>query len=737
MDIAKKLDLSGFLADFTSFFARKGTEILALNGDLSPIKQKIDELSKLDFNAPNETKMLDNELALLKKSGILKLDSIYEFVKIIKYFLYLKSLKLPTQMQKSLDSIIIPQEILEIINHFENDGNIRNGWNLQFDSINLGILATKKELKKHLDRLLSNPKLSPFLVDKASHFIDGKEALLLNAGFNAILKGKILHRTQAGFFYIMPHSLEHIYDKLERLENQKEILIYEIEKDISLIFQKNISFLQFINKEFDRFDALQARVFFAKERNFEFILPYKKSEIILADFCHPNIKNPTPCNVDFNKQILLITGVNAGGKTMLLKSILSAVFLSNMLIPFKINPHKSKIPQFAIIEAIINDPQDSKNDISTFAGRMLEFSKILATLQNNQNANILLGIDEIELGTDANEASALYLAILEHLKDKHIKIIITTHHKILASKMADSPNTELMAALYDEKNRTPTYQFLKGTIGKSYAFESAKRFGIPQIIIQNAQKLYSQELENLNALLEQTSMLKTNLLEKEAMLNKKLESSEEKIYELNDLIERQNVELGNKKAELEAIYNQALSEIKQLLKHKDTKEIHRFLNAQHKHFSKIPKESKKHIDFKVGDRIAQGKNIGIITHIKGENIQVELENGVRVKTYKNAIKPANKIPPQTQSITITKSIKPCSVSLDLHGKRVDEALTLLDEYISNCLMAGFNEVIIKHGIGSGVLSAVVKDFLKSHPKVASFSDAPPQMGGFGAKIVKF
>lgn len=768
MDIAKKLDLEDFLADFGSFFARKYSRDLLdsydshknahdsrknlhenfrdshdshknanLKGDLLLAKMQIDELSKIPFNKPSETKMLNGELALLKKNGVLRLDSICEFVKIIKYFLYLKSLPHLPQISKMLDCIIIPQDILDIANKIDDDGNIRSGWNLHFDSINLEIFNAKKELKKQLDKLLSNPKLSPFLVDKSSHFIDDKETLLLQGGFSAILKGKILHRTQAGFFYVLPTSLSHIYERLQNAKSQREILLYEIEKDISLIFQKHIAFLNFINKEFDRFDALQARVFFAKERNFEFILPSKKNEINLVDFYHPNINNPIPCNVDFQKQILLVTGVNAGGKTMLLKSILSAVFLANALIPFKINPNKSKIPQFSLIEAIINDPQDCKNDISTFAGRMLEFSRILATLQD-KNAMILLGIDEIELGTDANEASALYMAILEHLKDKNIKIVITTHHKILASKMADSASIELLAALYDEHNRTPTYHFLKGTIGKSYAFESAMRFGIPHKIIENAKKLHSNELENLNILLEQTSALKANLLQKEAKLNKALELSENKIYELNKLIERQNAELSAKKATLEATYNQALSEVKTLLKHKDTKEIHRFLNKTHKNFSKIPKNStKKHIDFKIGDRISQGKNIGFITHIKGESVQIELENGVRVKTHKNAINLAPKISPQIPKISVTKSVKSCNVSLDLHGKRVDEAINLLECYISDCLMAGFSEAIIKHGIGSGVLSAVVRDFLSNHPKVASFSDAPPQMGGFGAKIVKF
>ena len=766
-DIIKKLDLEGFCADFLGFFARKNgsdspldspksrdshakshnlLESLKISADLKEAKQKIDELSNIIFTPPPPINSLNNELLALKKRGILRLESIYEFAKIIKYFLYLKNLNLDnlTQIPKMLGQIIIPSEILQIANAFENDGNLKSGQEGElynkFDSLNSAIKSANAELKKQLEKLLIAPKLAPYLIDKSAHFIDGRESLLLSAGFGAVLKGRIVQRTQAGFFYVLPDSLQHIYERIDKLRNEREIVLYEIEKAISTTMSENLAFLKFINAEFDRFDALQARVFFAKARNFEFIAPNAKknqNDIILQDFCHPNISNPIPCNITFERQIMLVTGVNAGGKTMLLKSVLSASFLANLLIPFKINPHHSKIPHFRHIEAIISDPQDSKNDISTFAGRMLEFSKILAQV-NSGDSSILLRIDEIELGTDANEASALYFALLEHLEQKNIKVIITTHHKILASKMADNPRVELLAALYDEKNRTPTYQFLKGTIGKSYAFESAVRYGIPRFIIERAQKIYDENLENLNALLEQTTALKANLSAKEAKIEANLEKIERKKDELNALIEAQNNELGAKKAKLEDIYNKALEQLKAVLKQNDSKEIHRFLNAQHKAFGAIPKESeKKHIDFKVGHRIAQGKSVGVILSIKGEVAQIELENGVRVRTKLSKLKLAPQIVPKAQSISVSKSAKSCSVSLDLHGKRVDEALEMLDLYISDCLMAGFGEVVIKHGIGSGVLSAVVRDFLSAHPKVKSFEDAPPNMGGFGAKIVRF
>ncbi|MGX3011526.1 endonuclease MutS2 [Helicobacter sp. 23-1044] len=783
--IIKKLDLWDFIKDFLGFFARKNNLDSALNsqnlqnlshksqnltqnpqnlsyesqnlikslkikGDLKEAKLKIDELSSIVFAPPQsvvgEIRALDNELAILKKGAILKLDSLFEFAKIIKYFLYLKNLNLDslTQIPRMLGQINIPFDILQIVDCFENDGNLRSGKYEKFDFINQSIKNANKELKKQLDRLLGNAKITPYLVDKSVHFIDGRECLLVRSGFSKVMQGRIMQRTQAGFFYILPNALQYIYDKLDKLRNEREIALFEIEREISSKMQENIFFLKFINAEFDRFDALQSRVFFAKTRNFEFILPTLNRQkyggaIVLSDFCHPNIKNPIPCNVEFDRQIMLVTGVNAGGKTMLLKSILSASLLSNLLIPFKISPHKSKIPHFARIEAILNDPQDSKNDISTFAGRMMEFSAILAQIRaQGADSNIMLGIDEIELGTDANEASALYFALLEHLSDKNIKIIITTHHKILASKMADNPRVELLAALYDEANRAPTYTFLKGTIGKSYAFESALKYGIPRFIIEKAQKIYNQNLENLNALLEQTSTLKANLIAKEAQMEANLQKIERKKDELDLLIEAQNNALGAKKAELESIYNKALDELKAVLKKQDSKEIHRFLNAQHKAFRAIPKDTpKRHIDFKVGNRVTQGKNIGIILSIKGENAQIELENGVRVRTKLSALKLAPQIPQKARSVSVSKVAKSCPVCLDLHGKRAEEALDLLEAYISDCLMAGFELVLIKHGIGSGVLSAVVRDFLSAHPKVQSFEDAPPQMGGFGAKIVRF
>ena len=731
--LCDKLDLSEFISKFSDFFAR--TSPFYIEGDIARLKQFIDELEMVQFNPPKQVPNLDSALLHIKKLGILKLDSIFEFVKMIKYFLYLKNINFSNSphLLSWLTNIKIPNEMIEIANSFDDDGKINNGVYPKLDLLYSNIAYLKIEIKKSINRILQKDRILPYLVDKQTHLIDSKECLLLKAGFNKYLDGRILERSSAGYFYVFPATLQNLYDRLDRFYVEMEILLYEIENDISKIFLKNHLFLKYINKEFDKFDCIQARVMFAKKYDYNFILPNNKGDIVLRDFSHPALTNPVLSNIYFKKQILIITGVNAGGKTMLLKSVLSATLLAKYLIPFKINPHQSTIANFKNIYAVINDPQNPKNDISTFAGRMMEFKYILS------KERLLLGIDEIELGTDANEASALYFSILKYLQNKGVKIIVTTHHKQLASMMAKNPNVELVSALYDENARIPTYTFLQGCIGKSYAFESAIRYGIPLHIINEAKALYGDNLENLNELIEQTSLLQAELKEKKEKLDRLIISNENKNNELNELILKQNLVLNKKKIELENIYNIALNDLKTAIKTNNTKTMQQALNKQNELLKSLPKpEINKNIRFEIGNRVQIGNCGGVIVNISNNEALVDLDNGRKMKIHISKLKLGATIKNQNrQKISFNLDTLHCLPSLDLHGKRVDEALELLDDYISKCLMAGYDEVIIKHGIGTGVLSRVVKEFLENHKNVKSFSDAPFKSGGFGAKIVRF
>ena len=718
----KKLDLKEYLNKLKSFFAREKDYII--QGDIRKNFEYIKKLSNKDFKAPPIVKNLDVELMHLKKYGDLSHSQIFEFVKIINYFIYLKSRNWQ-DLNEWFDKIKIPQEIIQITKHYSEKGEVI-GFE-EIDIINQKIKETKSLIRQQLYKYINSKKLEPFLVDRQIHLHSGEETLLLRGGFNKVLDAEILGRSNSGFFYVFPRGIEKLKKELDNHKNKKEEILYKISKEFSNLLRKWVKFLDFINKEFDKFDAIQARVFLAKNDNLEFIIPSKTKKMYLRNFCHPALKECKPINLEWDKQVLIITGVNAGGKTMLLKSILASAFMAKYLLPMKIREN-SIIPHFKEIKAIIDDPQNVKNDISTFAGRIKEFKEVF------NKENMLIGVDEIELGTDANEAASLFKVIIEEIMKKN-RIVITTHHKRLASLLAQNEEVELLAAIYDEKNQKPTYEFIKGTIGKSYAFETAKRYGIPLNIIEKAKKEYSEDLEKLDTLIEKSAELEF----KQKQKIKELESELEDVKLLKESLIRQKEEFNEKlKKEKEKLlkeYNEAIKAAKEAIKAKTISEAHRKLNEANKIRSKIktPQEEIKK-EFKIGDKVKYKSNVGEIIDIKGKNAFVEFD-GKKLLIPKHELKPY--LMPLKKETKIYKP-KPTKIDikLDLHGLRLEEAIEKTEKYLNDAALAGLEEVLIYHGLGKGILAKGITDLLKNHPLVKEFKDAPPHMGGYGAKLVK-
>ncbi len=717
-----KLDLTDYIQRLTSLFARE--KDFKIQGSIESFHKYIQKLQNKDFNSPPNVKNLDTEIIHLKKFGTLKHDQIFEFLKIIRYFKYLKSRNWQ-DLSDWFDKIEIPQDVLEIDLHYDKKGEV-TGFE-ELDMINERIKELKTQIRQQLYKYINSKKLEPFLVDRQIHVQSGEETLLVRGGFNKILNAEILGRSQNGYFYIFPKTIEKLKDKEDNLKSQKEEILYEIAKEFSNRLRKWTKFLEFINREFDKFDHIQARIFMAKSENLEFILPSKTKKMILKSFCHPALHNCKPVNLEWEKQVLIITGVNAGGKTMLLKSVLSSAYMAKHLLPMKIREN-SLIPSFKEIRAIIDDPQNVKNDISTFAGRIKEFKDVFF------KDSFLIGVDEIELGTDANEAASLFKVIIEEIMQKN-RIVITTHHKRLASLLAQNEEVELLAAIYDEKNQKPTYEFIKGTIGKSYAFETAKRYGIPYNIIKNAKKEYGEDLEKLDILIEKSAELEF----KQQQKIKELEKEIEEVKTLKESLIRQKEEFNSsiekEKNRLLKEYNDAINAAKRAIKAQNTKDAHRLLNEANKIKSSIKinkRETNK--EFKPGDSVKYFTSIGEIIEIKGKNALVEIE-GKKLWIPKNSLEPY-RLPKKQKTQIIKPKASKVDIKLDLHGMRLDEALEKTEEYLNNAALAGLEEAWIFHGMGKGILAKGITELLKNHPLVKEFHDAPPHMGGYGAKIVK-
>ncbi|HEG4098551.1 TPA: endonuclease MutS2 [Campylobacter fetus] len=730
-ELFRKLDLNDYLEKFNSLLARE--KPLFMSGDSKLNYEKLTEISILNLKSPNRVANLDDALARLAKQGILHISEIYEFVKIIDYFEYLKKLKFENKMQAYLDKIEIPNQISKICSYFDNEGEFKESIDERLVGINAAFKNKKDEINSELKRLIYTKSIVPYLVDTQIHFINDNEALLVRGGFNHVLKGSVIARSSGGYFYVLPANISKLKIEQRDLLDKKDEIIFEHSKTISSIFSKNLMFLKFINSAFDHVDALIARVMMAKLGDLNFVLSDGSSDIVLNEFAHPALKNPKRVSVSFKGKILLITGVNAGGKSMLLKSILSAAILAKYLLPMSINSQHSKIGSFKEFDTIIEDPQSAKNDISTFAGRMLHFSGLFG------KKSLLIGIDEIELGTDFEEAASLYSVMIDKLLENDIKMVITTHHKRLAMLLAKHSDVELLTALYDEVNSRPKYEFLAGTIGKSYAFETAVRYGISSNLVALAKKSYGEDKENLNEVISKTINLEMELKIKLHDANLKEERLNSLLQSLKDQKEKADEILRSSLNHLEIEYYKAINEAKRGINLKDIKDKQRSVNKANELVSNIqkPQISLEPLNLKIGDRVKYEKIKGEILSLN-KNEATILSDGLKLRVPINLLKRSGNQPNIPQKNINVKVQKPtnASVVIDLHGLRSEEAIARLDKFISDSLVMGFDEVLIKHGIGTGKLAYAVKEFLKAHPSVKAYKDGTPSEGGFGSKVVK-
>ena len=722
-----QLDLNDHIEQFKSFFSREHS--LYIEGDQELHFRYIKALDKIEFKAPPKVTDFTTIKQHLKKHGVLNFEQIFEIVKVVRYFRYFKNRQLDGIIGDWMSKFIIEEKFTEVEKYFTHDGKFEENLDEMLFGLSARIKEHKNNMSGSLKRMMNNSKLTGYLVDTQVHLVNDEECLLVRGGFNHVLKGAVVGRSTGGFFYVSPDSILKSKEQIRYIEQEREAIFYTYAKDFSAKLTELQPFIAFIDKEFTKFDNYQARVLFARSKSLQLIKSKNDSKIVLTEFIHPALHNAKPINVDFSKNILMVTGVNAGGKTMLLKSILASAFMAKYIIPMKLNESKSHIGSFKSVLAIIDDPQNVKNDISTFAGRMQEFSRIF------EHKSALVGVDEIELGTDSDEAAALFKVILDDLIKRGQKVVVTTHHKRLAALMADRDDVELMAAIYDEETRKPTYEFMQGIIGKSYAFETASRYGISNNIVQEAKSVYGDNSEKLSLLIERGSQLERELKQKHKKVDDKLEELRLKELSIREQKERLYKELDEQKLALKLSYDVAISEAKTAAKAGDTKAIHRAMSKANKKLPPKKEDLKRDVAFSVGDKVKYHSQKGTIVSMRGkEEATIEVDGmRVRVKTKHLRHTQILKVKPQTQiKVNVEKR---AGLKCDLHGMRADEACEVLDKFLSDALLNGWDEVIIYHGIGTGKLSYAVKNFLIAHPRVKKFEDAPQHLGGFGAKIV--
>lgn len=457
---------------------------------------------------------------------------------------------------------------------------------------------------------------------------------------------------------------------------------------------------------------------------------------------HPNLylhfrkikKEVVPLDLELegDERILIISGPNAGGKSVCLKTagLVQYMFQCGLLPPVR------QDSEFLIFEKIfidIGDEQSIDNDLSTYTSKLINLKFFL----EHADEHTLLLIDEFGSGTDPSQGGAMAEACLEEIAGKGTYGIITTHYsnlKLLAGKVPGIVNG---AMLYDSKKLKPLYRLKKGKPGNSFAFEIAAQIGFPGTVLNKARNITGHSQLNFE---KQIQDLET---EKDEMSRK---STELRVADdfLAELIAKYEKLTGNLEKSKKEILENARSEALKLV------------SDANKTIEKTIKEIKEAQAEKEQTKAARS----VISELKEklEEKQAPLvwpeppPSVADPGKSSSASKPKKAVPPKPQILEpsgpqhrqyqsylddLQRKLQDFQITLDLRGKRVDETISLLQKYIDDAIMLSIPEVRILHGKGNGVLRQVTRDYLRSVKEIKSAKDEHVERGGSGITIVIF
>jgi DNA mismatch repair protein MutS2 len=452
---------------------------------------------------------------------------------------------------------------------------------------------------------------------------------------------------------------------------------------------------------------------------------------------------------------LIISGPNAGGKTVALKTIglLALMTLCGLHIPVSSLSRMGKITR---IFALIGDQQSLENDLSTFSSHVQQLKSIV----DSADENSLVLIDEIGAGTDPEEGSSLAIAFLEHVTALSCLTVVTTHSSPLKAFAYRTPGVENSSLEFDVSTLKPTYKFRTGIPGSSYAFEIAQRIGLSPQVTGRARELVGAQKNQLEGLIleldekvQQHSRLarEADLRETEyrGLLNLYQEKNKKLEQEVKAIKRRAAEEAENLLLDSNAAIERAIREIKEGQAAKEVvKSVRQEMDTQLakveqvKTSSQEPEEDTPLEHIENGDFVTWKKNGGagvvISSPDKKGRVMVQFEGGVKIMLPANELRRSKKKSPADRPVRVNlSSDKSFRSEIDLRGQMSEEALDEVAKFLDEALMNGLHEVSIIHGKGTGALRKAVAEFLRSHPQVEEFRLGNWNEGTSGVTVAYF
>ncbi|MEO5908192.1 MAG: MutS2/Smr-associated SH3 domain-containing protein [Ginsengibacter sp.] len=608
------------------------------------------------LNLTKELRLLSIEGSILSGEQFLQIKKLVLAIQqIFRWFSNDKIVTYPSLaliIQQTYLEKTIPKLIDEILDEY---GIVKDSASEKLASIRNSMYKKRTELKRVFDRVISKLKKQGYLTDIEESFMNGRKVLAVFAEQKRMVKG-ILHgesdsrRTS----FIEPEETTHLNNDILSLENEER-------KEVNIILQKLTSkmrsyhsLLTIYHEIIGEYDFIRAKAMLALDYHGNLPALHENAIAKLVNAVHPllfiynkKLNKPTiPVNLslDDKNRILVISGPNAGGKTVTLKTVglLQMMLQSGLLVSCS---HDSEFGIFKQLMIHIGDTQSLEFELSTYSSHLINMKYFM----ENSNGKTLFFIDELGSGSDPNLGGAFAEVILEELAKKHSFGIVTTHYlnlKVMANKVTGIFNG---AMAFDEKNLKPLYQLIPGKPGSSYTFSIAERIGLPQYLIDKARKLVDENHFSLDKLLNSTEQDHQQIKEEKKSLEKLLKENEKIQIQMQQLIykekHKQQIELLKEQNQINESKFVYLKEMDRKLKSlitewKKTEDKNKVIKMMQALLFKQPEKQilqkkQKKIDnkyietnepVKQGDKVIMVSNrqVGIVTNIRGKKAVVQV-----------------------------------------------------------------------------------------------------------------
>ncbi len=656
-------------------------------------------------------------------------------------------------------------DILRILKKsIDSEGNILDSASFLLSDLRVQIRKLEGRIRKKLEEIVRDERLSVFLQDSFVTTRSGRWVIPVRMDSKGMVQGVVHDISKSGeTAFIEPLTIINLSNELENLVAEQKAEELRVLRNICSMIRNVVHDINAEFKTIVYLDVLNCIAKFADMLHMEVPQINDSDSINLVGARHPLLQlslqktgisqKVVPLDVQLggDDTVMVITGANAGGKTIAIKAIglLLLMALSGMPIPAD---SSSSLPCIMNLLVDIGDEQSIENNLSTFSAHISNISEIL---QKKDSKTVIL-IDELGTGTDPDEGAALACAILKEIRKSGALVFATTHLSDIKGFVHRTEGMVNASMEFDIKTLSPLYRLRSGEPGQSHALEIAQRYGLPESLIDDARKMlgsmkveFDQMISDLNlkrleyeSALENIKKQQSELAEKNRMLERTLSDT---IKSRKEILAHAYQEASDLVTDTKRQMNAFLDEIKKKEKNERGKIMQQVKNQQEYVTAKLREFSIEDSGSPPIDDIQKGnvvfvKSLGYDASVIDVNYKT---NRLRVSAKSMEIEvpvtdiyfKRGKSLPVTKTTSTEKIEETVSSRINLIGLRVDEALSRLEHFLNHASMAELLEVTIIHGVGKGLLMKAIHDHLNEHPLAKNFRSGTPEEGNVGVTVV--